>query len=108
MESASRAERNIGLSGASSGSEGSPYMQTARKPNASGSESARQSDATPKARRTPAPGIIVSAVVLGFYVWIVNMLEGIDFDTLFLAFFCAGLTMFVFKAMATAFAGERP
>ncbi|HEY9791277.1 MAG TPA: hypothetical protein V6D22_12820 [Candidatus Obscuribacterales bacterium] len=103
MEFAPRADRNMGISGASSvpQEEVSAHMQTARKPRPTAKdESARRERAELRTKATHSfTDLILFVVVFGCYELFVNSLEGIDADTTFLALFSTVLTVFIVKSV---------
>jgi hypothetical protein len=83
-------------------------MQTARRPRASAQDgSARQQRAQLRAKAThSARDMIFFAVVFGVYALFVQLLEGIDADTIFLALFCTVLTVFIVNSIISALANR--
>ena len=80
-------------------------MQTATR---AGELQQRAKQAPPQPRRPGSwlGGLILFGVLLAGWTMFVMMLEDFDFDTGFIALFCATLSMFVIKAFGSAVRGR--
>jgi len=64
--------------------------------------------AAPKGFRD-SPAIVMIMISVGFfcgYFWLAQQMEGISFDTAFIAIFCALLSSFIVRCFMTAIARE--
>jgi hypothetical protein len=83
-------------------------MQTTRRP----AERERQSLHGESEQSLSGSGIsllqvVLFSIVLGFYCFFVNALEGLDGDTFFLAVFCTTLTIFICQCISAALAARK-
>ena len=61
-----------------------------------------------KRRSAPnLPTIILGVVLFGVYITLAKQMEGITFDTTFIAIFCTLLTLFVLQCFIMAFKARK-
>ncbi len=67
---------------------------------------------TPKSapsRPRKSPAVVMACITGAFfcaYFWLANQMEGISFDTAFIAIFCAFLSSFIVRCFMTAMVNE--
>jgi hypothetical protein len=61
-----------------------------------------------KRHSAPSLPMIISGVILfALYIWLAKQMEGITFDTTFIAVFCTALTLFVAQCFIMAFKARK-
>lgn len=82
-------------------------QQTIRSRSARKEEkSARRRDPGQRERHGLSLEPVIAVAFLGAYLWLASQMEGINFDTGFIALFCAFLSVFVVRCFHAAISGR--